>query len=467
MEISFHGAAGCVTGSKHLLHLDNGKKLLLDCGLFQGMGSKTDELNNHFGFDPAEVDYMILSHAHIDHSGLIPKLVKEGFRGKIYCTSATADLAAILLEDSAGIQKSDTKFINKRRAKKGLPPFSPLYCAEDVKNAIALLEKVAYREWFTLAPGIEAFLTDAGHIIGSASVHLRITGNKTIRLTFSGDVGRYRDAILCSPEDFPQADYIILESTYGDELHTSLVKNTTEALLQWITKTCVEKKGKLIIPAFSVGRTQELLYYLNQLSNEKKLPYLKVYVDSPLSHEATTVVKSHPENFNAHVKALLETDHDPFNFPGLYFIGSSEESKRLNLLREPCIIISASGMADAGRIKHHIMNNIHDAANTILLVGYCEPYSLGGRLAKGDKEVKIFGEYYQVTAEVGRMQSMSAHGDYEDLLKYLECQQKNEVEQIFLVHGDPEAQVKFQERLRNAGYKHVAVPQLHEKAIIA
>lgn len=462
MEISFHGAASCVTGSKHIIHLENGKKILLDCGLFQGMGNKTDELNQHFGFEPATIDYMLLSHAHIDHSGLIPKLINEGYRGKIYCTSATADLATILLEDSAEIQRSDTKFINKRRAQKGLPLFTPLYSIEDAKNATEHFEKVPYREWFKLDDEIEAMFTDAGHIIGSASVHLRIGIEKKTCITFSGDVGRYRDAILCSPEIFPQADYILLESTYGDELHTP-VHNTTDVLLDWITKTCVEKKGKLIIPAFSVGRTQELLYYLNQLSNENLLPKLPVYVDSPLSKEATEVVKSHPENFNKTVKALLETDYDPFDFPGLQFIQSSEESKRLNTMHDPCIIISASGMADAGRIKHHIMNNIDSAYNTILLVGYCEPYSLGGKLGRGDKHVKIFGEFYEVAAEVGKMRSMSAHGDYEDLIRFLNCQQKENIKQIFLVHGDPDTQIKFQKKLIDKRFKNVYIPQLHEQ----
>lgn len=462
MKIAFHGAARCVTGSKHLLYTDEGKKILLDCGLFQGMGKQTDALNADLGFGATEVDYVILSHAHIDHSGLLPKLVREGYRGPIFCTSATADLAAILMEDSAEIQRDDTRFINKRRAKVGLPPFQPLYSIDDALAAAALMKKLPYGQWFTIEPGLELLYTDAGHIIGSAAVHLRFKLNgKTRQLTFSGDVGRYRDAILRSPEPFPQADYIILESTYGDKLHED-VKPVDEVLYSWIHKTCEEKKGKLIIPAFSVGRTQELLYYLNNLSNQKRLPPLSVYVDSPLSREATEVVKSHPENFNRPLRQLLLKDHDPFDFPGLHFVKSAEESKSLNSRPEPAIIISASGMADAGRIKHHIMNNIHDPKNTILLVGYCEPQSLGGRLGAGQQEVKIFGEYYRVKAEVGKMRSMSAHGDYDDLCQFLAYQKVERVQQLFLVHGEPEVQDRFKEKLESKGFKDVMVPSLHD-----
>ena len=462
MKLAFHGAAQTVTGSKHLLTLNNGKKILFDCGLFQGMGSQTDALNANLGFEAAEVSYLLLSHAHIDHSGLVPKLVKDGFTGKIFCTPATKDLAGILLEDSAEIQRDDTKFINKKRAKNGLPPYEPLYTPADVAAVIPLLNEVEYNTWFTIEPGIDVLYTDAGHIIGSAAVHLRIKENgKTTQLSFSGDVGRYRDVILRSPEVFPQADYIIIESTYGDSLHENIF-NSSDKLNEWIQKTCVQKRGKLIIPAFSVGRTQELLYFLNQLSNEKRLPKIKVYVDSPLSKEATDVVKSHPENYNSRLKKLLQTDHDPFDFDELLFIKTVDESKQLNSFTEPCIIISASGMADAGRIKHHIANNINNGHNTILLVGYCEPNSLGGRLMNGAKEVKIFGEFYKVQAEVGSMRSMSAHGDYDDLSQFLACQNTTDVKQVFIVHGEYDVQLEFQRRLLKKGFKDVVVPALHQ-----
>jgi len=452
MQISFHGAARTVTGSKHLLSLDNGKKVLLDCGMFQGMGQETDELNRQFGFNPREVDYLILSHAHIDHSGLIPLLVKQGFNGKIFCTPATIDLASILLEDSAVIQRDDTKYSNKKRSKKGLPLLEPLYTLDDATAALKLFEEIEYGTWFTIENGIDVLFTDAGHIIGSSAVSVRIKeGEKVTHLTFSGDVGRYRDVILKSPEPFPQADYILLESTYGNSLHED-VHETKEGLLKWITKTCVDKQGKLIIPAFSVGRTQELLYALNELENEGRLPRLTYFVDSPLSHEATDVVKSHPENFNETLKQVLLHDKDPFDFKGLKYITSSDESKQINFYHQPCVIISASGMADAGRVKHHIKNNISNHANTILLVGYCEPASLGARLMRGEKQVRIFGEEYNVVAEVGSVKNISAHGDYEDLIQFISSQDKSVLKKIFLVHGEYDVQKDFAERLQSMGY---------------
>lgn len=461
MKISFHGAAQTVTGSKHLLTLKNGTKILFDCGMFQGLGRDTVPLNQQWGFEPSEVKYVLLSHAHIDHSGLLPKLVKDGFNGKIFCTAATKDLANILLLDSAEIQRDDTNYSNKKRAKRGEPLIEPLYSVDDAKRVTRLMQEVRYGVWTTIEKGIEVLYTDAGHIIGSAAVHLKITEDgKTEQITFSGDVGRYGDVILKSPEVFPQADHIIIESTYGNSLHEPMF-STADKFLEWIKKTCVDKKGKLIIPAFSVGRTQELLYFLNQLELEKRLPKVPVYVDSPLSKEATDVVKSHPEGFNKYIKKLLLTDSDPFDFPGLTFIESAEESKRLNFLPQPCIIISASGMADAGRIKHHIKNNIGDPKNTILIVGYSEPNSLGGRLMNGEKRVRIFREEYDVNAEIGIMRSMSAHGDYDDLCQFLACQDPSEVKNVFIVHGEYEVQLEFQSRLRKKGFKIVEVPAMH------
>lgn len=463
MKITFHGAARTVTGSKHLITLQNGKKLLLDCGLFQGLGRDTNVLNSSFGFDPASVNYLVLSHAHIDHCGLIPRLVKQGFAGKIYATPATKELSGILLEDSAQIQRDDTRFINKRREKQGLPPYEPLYDLDDAADALALFETIPYDHWTAIDEDIELLYTDAGHIIGSAAVHLRIKEEgRVTALTFSGDVGRYNDAILRSPAVFPQAAYIILESTYGNKLHDE-VHGTVDAMYEWVHKTCIEKKGKLIIPAFSVGRTQELLYALNQLELEHRLPQVSYYVDSPLSREATQVLKNYPNYFNKRIRKLMQTDSDPFDFKGLHFIKTVDESKALNYLEQPCVIISASGMADAGRVKHHIMNNIHDAKNTLLMVGYCEPHSLGGRLMNGAKEVKIFGEMYPVVAEVGSMRSMSAHGDYDDLSQFIACQNPRMVQTLFLVHGEYEVQMDFAERLKRKGYADVMIPDMHQE----
>ncbi|MDR0792121.1 MAG: MBL fold metallo-hydrolase [Chitinophagaceae bacterium] len=462
MKISFHGAARTVTGSKHLLTLDNGTNILFDCGMFQGLGKETEELNANFGFNPASVKYLLLSHAHIDQCGLIPKLVKEGFSGKIFCTAGTRDLAEILMEDSARIQQDDIVFLNKKRAKQGLPPLQPLYTTDDAKKAIALLQQINYNEWTTLETGIEVMYTDTGHIIGSAAVHLKVTQNgKTQQITFSGDVGRYRDIILKSPETFPQADYVLIESTYGNSRHAN-VFNTPEQILEWVIKTCVTKKGKLIIPAFSVGRTQELLYFFNQLSLEKTLPKVPVIVDSPLSYEATEVTKHHPEAFNNRIKKILQIDDDPFDFEGLKFIETVEESKALNTNYEPMVIISASGMADAGRVQHHIINNIGDKKNTILMVGYCEPYSLGGRLSGGAKQVYIFGDEYNVIAEVASIRSMSAHGDYDDLCQFLACQNPDFVKTLFIVHGEYRVQMDFQKSLLKKRFKHVEIPALHQ-----
>jgi metallo-beta-lactamase family protein len=462
MKISFHGAARTVTGSKHLVQLDNNEVILLDCGLFQGMGRDTDSLNAKFGFDAAKVDYVILSHAHIDHSGLLPKLVKEGFTGAIYCTPGTKALAEILLEDSAMIQRDDAKYGNKRRAKQGLPPIEPLYDIEDVNLTIPLLKAVDYNTPTKISDSVEVLFTDAGHIIGSAAVSLKIkNGENTESLTFSGDIGRYRDMILRSPAEFPHADYIIIESTYGDKLH-DLIHTTPDDLLKWIESTCVEHKGNLIIPAFSVGRTQEILFELNQLSLEKRLPHIPIYVDSPLSMEATEVLKKFPKYFNKKIQKILEVDDDPFDFEGLRYIKSVEESKALNEDLHPKVIISASGMADAGRVKHHIKNNISNAKNTILLVGYCEPHSLGGRLMNGAKEVKIYSEQYEVVAKVGSIRSMSAHGDYEDLMQFLACQNPDLVKQVFVVHGEAEVQDHFAEKLRKKGFKEVHAPAMHE-----
>ncbi len=461
MKIAFHGAARTVTGSKHLITLKDGRKILLDCGLFQGSGKETDVWNRDFGFDPAGVDALILSHAHIDHSGLIPKLVKDGFAGPIFCTPATKELATILLEDSGEIQESDIKYQNKKRRAEKKPLLAPLYTREDARSAFGLFVSHEYGQWFPVMDGVEALFTDAGHIIGSACVHVRITENGRPRqITFSGDVGRYRDVILKSPETFPQADFIIMESTYGNSLHQS-VSSSVDALRHWIDKTCVQKKGKLIIPAFSLGRTQEILYALNQLELENRLPKIDYFLDSPLSITITDMIKRHSKYFNKTIQKLLETDSDPFHFNGLRYVESVEESKLLNFRNEPCVIISASGMAEAGRVKHHISNNIESSRNCILIVGYCEPNSLGGKLLDGQQEVSIFGIRHQVHAEIGSLKSMSAHGDYEDLCQWLACQDQQQVQKLFLVHGEYDVQQDFKARLIRKGFLDVEVPERH------
>jgi len=463
MYITFHGAARHVTGSKHLLQLNNGTNILLDCGMFQGMGEHNGDMNEHFGFNPKKVDHLVLSHAHIDHCGLIPRLVAEGFNGPIYCTPPTMDLARILLLDSAKIQEQDTAYTNKHRAKKNLPPLENLYTEADVIKALGQFKIVEYHEEFNITPEVKLYFTDAGHVVGSAAMHLTVQEDgKEIHITFSGDVGRYGDMILKSPQHFRQSDYILLESTYGDSLHKD-IGPIEAALKEIINETCIIKKGKVIIPAFSVGRTQEILYALNALELQGTLPDVPYYVDSPLSEKATKVLKDHPEVYNRAVNNVMKIDDDPFAFKGLRFIQSTEESIALNTDPRPCVIISSSGMAEAGRVKHHIKNNIDKAKNTILMVGYCEPNSLGGHLLKGDKQVYIFGEMYDVVAGVRSIKSMSAHGDYEDLLKFVSCQDPEKVQRVFLVHGEYDVQQNFAQKLKEKGFKQVEIPYQHQK----
>ena len=458
MKIAFHGAARTVTGSKHLLTLNNGTKILLDCGMFQGMGNETDALNREFGFNANEVNYVLLTHAHIDHSGLLPKFVKEGFKGKIFCTAATRDLTIILLKDSANIQQQNAQE-SEHKEEVWAEPF---YDIDDVYKTIPLFSIVHYNDWLLIEEGIEISFTDAGHIVGSAAVHLRITENgDTEQITYSGDVGRFGDLILKPPQTFPQSDYIILESTYGSSLHDAMF-NATDCLMDIIFKTCINKKGKLIIPAFSVGRTQELLYILNQLSLEKRLPDIPVFVDSPLSKAATAIVKHYPSYFNDYLQKVLETDDDPFDFPGLHFTEKVYQSILLKRKVKPCIIISASGMASAGRVRYHIANNIEDEKNTILIVGYCDPQTLGGQLMNNAKQVSILGREYNVNAEIVVLRSMSAHGDYDDLCRFLSCQNAELIKRIFLVHGEYSVQAEFMKRLLTKGFKDVHIPDMHE-----
>lgn len=461
MKISFHGAARTVTGSKHLLHLDN-VKILLDCGLFQGLGEETDELNEHFGFKPESIDYLLLSHAHIDHSGLIPKLVKEGFKGPIICTEATKDLTEILLFDSAEIQTYETDYINKRRTARGLKPYEPLYTTDDVVAAMKLFEVVPYEEWKPLNETVKICFTNTGHLIGASAISLEVNeSGLTKRIVYSGDVGRYRSVLLQPPATFPSADYVILESTYGNK-HHDITFNTIETLQKWIKRTCIEKGGKLIIPAFSVGRTQEVLYALNQLSLEKRLPEINVFVDSPLSLKATEVIKKYQPHFNERLQQVLQIDDDPFDFPGLKYIESVEDSKKLVDYEEPCVIISASGTADAGRVRHHLNSCLSQSKNTVLLVGYCSAKSLGGQLLEGAKEIEIFSDACSVRAEIDLLQGMSAHGDTDDLCKFLDCQDIDQLQQLFLVHGEYNVQQDFAARLERKGYRNITIPAQHQ-----
>ncbi|MCE6990722.1 MBL fold metallo-hydrolase RNA specificity domain-containing protein [Dyadobacter sp. CY323] len=466
MHIQFFGAARAVTGSKHLITTEKGTKILLDCGLFQGI--QTDEFNNTFGFKPSEVDYLILSHAHIDHSGLIPRLVKKGFNGPIYCTSATADLCRVMLMDSAHIQEQDVERINRRRQKQGRPLLEELYSSEDAAQALTLFKPVKYGQTFYVGKENEVavVLTDAAHLLGSAAVHLTIPDKGTFtQLTFTGDIGRPEDRILKKPDVFPQADIIICESTYGDRLHEK-EGDMHAHLLKIVQETCVQNRGKLIIPAFAIDRTQELIYALDQLYSSGKLPRIPVYIDSPLAIRATKIMKDHEECFNPEILAYIEKDGDAFAFPYLHYISDVQDSIALNEKKEPCIIISASGMAEAGRIKHHIKNNIGNPTATILLVGYASANTLAGVLKRGDKQVNIFGEQFEVRCNVTSMESFSGHGDYNEMLDFLSCQNPERVKKVFLVHGEYETQVSFKLKLQNAGFKNIEIPALYENVEI-
>lgn len=462
MTITFHGAARAVTGSKHLIKTANGTNILLDCGMFQGMGEITNKLNGYFGFKPSEVSLVILSHAHIDHCGLLPRLVAEGFEGTIYSTPATMDLARILLLDSAKIHEQDAEFANENLNIDEVEE-TPLFTEADVIKTMGQFKVVEYGEDFEIDPRLTLRFTDAGHVVGSAAVHLTILENgKETKITFSGDIGRYSDLLLRSPQVFEQADYILMESTYGDSLHKDQLP-IEDLLLEIINETCNIKKGKVIIPAFSVGRTQELLFALNSLELKGKLPDLPYYVDSPLATQATQVLKNHPDVFNNGVKQILKVDDDVFSFKGLRYIESPAESRNLNDDIRPCVIIASSGMAEGGRIRHHIRNTIGNQKNTILIVGYCDPHSLGGQLVAGERSVKIFRDFFDVQAEVKVIKSMSAHGDYEDLLHFLACQDPKLNKRIFLVHGEYPTQQKFADRLREKGFKHIAIPEYHQE----
>ncbi|MFN7848257.1 MAG: MBL fold metallo-hydrolase [Bacteroidota bacterium] len=460
MILSIKGAAKNVTGSKHLITTNKGKKILLDCGLYQNSAKDNEELNRHFGFNPADIDAVILSHAHIDHSGNLPLLVKQGFTGKIYATPATRDLCEIMLLDSAHIHESDIVFINKRRLKAGKSPLKPLYTVKDAGKCMKHFYPIPYNNEFIINEEVSFNFTDAGHILGSAVINLSLQEeNKTIKLCYTGDIGRPNDLIIKAPEHFPQADYIICESTYGNRLHDDAAL-AGEKLLQIVRDTCITRKGKLLIPAFSLGRTQEIVYTLDCLKTQGLLPPVKVFVDSPLSMNATEIMRKYSDSFNDTIKHYMEKDDDPFGFNNLVYVQDAEESKALNDYKEPCIIISASGMMEAGRIKHHLHNNIGKENCTLLIVGFVPPNSLGHRLLRGDKQVKIFGEVHDVKINIAAINSYSAHADYNEMIQFLSCQQKQKIKKIFLVHGNEDVMYDFKIKLMEAGFNNIEIPDL-------
>ncbi|THH39496.1 MBL fold metallo-hydrolase RNA specificity domain-containing protein [Neolewinella litorea] len=462
MTLTFCGAAREVTGSAHLLTLDDGYKILLDCGLYQGRNDDMEHFNENWRFDPEEIDALVLSHAHIDHSGRIPKLVRDGFRGKIYSTHATRSLCAILLLDSAFIQEKDAEYFN-RKNKTSDKTRRPLYRRTDVKPAMERFVGLPYNEWQELQPGVELQFRDAGHILGSASVTLRIQREDGLTTTvgFTGDVGRPDRPILRDPRRMPTCDYVISESTYGNREHES-PPNEMRRFLEVIRNTCVTKRGKLLIPAFSVGRTQEIVYMLDQLESSGQLPKIPVFVDSPLAVDATTVFGAHPECYDLDLQEYLLTDDDPFGFSRLTYTQSVDESKALNYLDGPAIIISASGMMNAGRSKHHLANTMGDPKNTIFIVGYCAPGTPGGKLLDGAEGLHLYGQYHPLRADVVVMDSFSAHADRSELINFLNGQQET-CEKVFLVHGTFDRMEPFGESLTQAGFREVIIPELGDE----
>jgi len=462
MKLTFLGAARTVTGSMHLVEA-NGVRLLLDCGLFQGRRKETYERNLNFPFDPASIDAVILSHAHIDHSGNIPNLVKQGFQGPIWCTPATRDLCAAMLRDSGYIHEQDVFYLNKHRRRKGLPPVEPLYTRQDADASLPAFVTIGYGRPFPVVPGVRLTFLDAGHILGSAITLLDIEEKgKTQRLVFSGDLGRPGLAILRDPEMVDAADVLIMESTYGNRLHGT--PGEAEKMLRRVINDTYRRRGKVIIPSFAVGRTQELVYGLHRLADAHKIPDLPIFVDSPLAVNVTEIFRLHPECYDEEVQEFINKDshRDPFGFRRLRYIRDVEDSKALNFLHDSAVIISASGMCEAGRILHHLKNNIGDTANTILFVGFQAEHTLGRRILDGHEQVRIFGKEYRVRAEVECIDGYSAHADQKELLAWVEGFDNQRLQHAFLVHGEEEAALVLAEEVRQRGVRHVRVPERGE-----
>jgi metallo-beta-lactamase family protein len=460
MKIHFFGAAQTVTGSQHLIEV-NGVQVLLDCGLFQGRREESYRRNHSFPFNPRELRAVILSHAHIDHSGNLPNLVRRGFRGLIYATSATAHLTNLMLLDSGHIQEADAAFYNRKIRKKGEPEVEPLYNQEDAAHVAQYFQPVDYGQVFQAAPGVRASFFDAGHILGSAGVLLELEENgRRKRVWFSGDIGR-RDLPLLRDPVLPEpVDLLVMECTYGDKLHED-PQAAYDELHQVVSQT-IERRGKVIIPAFAVGRTQELVYNLNKMIRAGELPPLPVYVDSPLAVKATDIFRAHPECFDQETKDFAASGHfeTALEFEGLVYTRSVEQSKSLNTRKDPMIIISASGMAEAGRILHHLRNNIGDSRNTILIVSWQAPYTLGRRLADREEKVRIFGEEYTRRALVATIGGFSAHAGQRMLVEYARAASRNGGSRTYLVHGEERAARTLTEKLAQAGIADVFHPVL-------
>ncbi|MFH0991033.1 MAG: MBL fold metallo-hydrolase [bacterium] len=461
MQLQFLGAARTVTGSMHLISV-NGSRVLLDCGLFQGRRAESYERNKRFPFDASTIDAVVLSHAHIDHAGNLPNLVRNGFEGPIYCTLATHDLCHVMLYDSAYIQERDSEFVNKKHAKRNEPAVDPLYTAEDVDQTMSQMTGVDYRKEIEVAGGVVISFHDAGHILGSAVTRIELEEHgRKITLGFTGDLGRKNMPILKDPDPIGAVDVFISESTYGGKSHDPVL-GMENALLEVMNRT-VKRGGKIIVPAFSVGKTQEFLYVLFKLYDDGRLPSIPIYVDSPLAVNATEVFRKHPECFDEETSAYIQQHEDPFGFGRLRYIRNVEESKKLNDLKEPCMIISASGMCEAGRIVHHLSNSIGDARNTVLVIGFMAEHTLGRRLVEKAPEIRMLGEGHFLKAEVVVLNSFSAHAGQDELLHYIEDMDRNRMKKIFLVHGELTQAQKLQALLQEKQYTGIFIPDRGEK----
>lgn len=465
MKITFHGAAKNVTGSQHLLEV-NGKRILLDCGLFQGKRKEAFELNRNGFCAGKDLDCLILSHAHIDHSGSIPCLVKKGFRGDIICTSATRDLCAVMLMDAAHIQEQDVTFVNKFRRKNRQKEFEPLYTKDDVVTAMDQFVGISYNRKREILPGVHLTLVDAGHMMGSANVILDIHDqekNRDLRLVFSGDIGRSGIPIINDPAVLSEgADILIMESTYGNRQHPPYPESEKE--LERIVNETYQRGGTLLIPAFAVGRTQQLVYALHKLFLKRDIPNLPIYVDSPLATRVTDIFRLHPETYDSEIREFLLKDNhsNPFGFDTLRYTQTVEDSKELNFLREPAIIISASGMMEGGRILHHLRSRIGDKKNTILVTGWQAPNTLGRKIVEGEETVRIFGEEFPLRAKVETLTGFSGHADRDGLLAWAGAMQKKPT-RTFVVHGEEEAATALAESLRtDLGFQMVEIPEPHQ-----
>lgn len=439
----------------------NGKRVLLECGLFQGHRDETMERNRHFPFNPKDLDAVILSHAHIDHTGNLPNLCQQGYEGNIYCTFATRDLSAIMLVDSARIQEDDAAFVSKKRARKGLPPVEPLYRVEQADKAIRQFVSINYDRPFPVVDGVTVTFRDAGHILGSAQVILDIReGSKHFRYLFSGDIGRGNDDILRDPMPVETVDYLQVESTYGGRVHSEKPGACQE--IERLIRETFTRGGKIIVPAFSIGRTQQIVYTLHQLAESGRLPRLPIFVDSPLSVNATEVYRLHPECFNESIYQFLRQKENPFGMAGLTYIREADQSRKLNELNDPAIIISASGMAEAGRVRHHLKNNIGDARNLVLFVGYCAEHTLGAQILAGRNPVNIFGDPYPVQAQIASIDAFSGHADANELKRYVEGI-SGDIKKVAVIHGEESQAMAFAETLRKMKPKaEVIVPEYQQ-----